>query len=191
MNTENFNIYDDVEVAPSAVLRRLRKSRYGLIQDLPEEELADPYELERQVVKAEFGPVLILERKSKSSGFRQCVHSDDEIGFDAFGTVDFERYKPEFDKTRYKADKLKEQLKDLVIMIEMINGRIKTVTKYKVLKYVKMGVIDVDDIADWDMWQLAMLYMRALRIKKQIVKIQEMSRKRRQERCEKWLEPLG
>jgi hypothetical protein len=191
MNTENFNIYDDVEVAPSAVLRRLRKNRYGLIQDLPEEELADPYELERQVVKSEFGPVLLLERKSKSSGFRHCVHSEDEIGFDAFGTVDFERYKPEFNKTRYHIDKLKEQLKDLVIMIEMINGRIKAVTKYKVLKYVKMGVIEVDDIADWDMWQFAMLYMRALRIKKQIVKSQELSRKRRQERCEKWLEPLG
>ena len=67
---------------------------------------------------------------------------------------------PEFDKVIYKADKLKEQLKDLVIMLQTINNRIPGRTKYKVLRYVRKGIIEPDNL-EGDLWQLAKLFLQA------------------------------
>ncbi|MFA6424670.1 MAG: hypothetical protein WCW64_00625 [Phycisphaerae bacterium] len=191
MNNKNFIVYGGVEVAPSAVLRRLHTSReYGSIPDLEDSELASPDELERQAIKAELAPVLCLPAKNRN---RHCSASDysDEIGFDAFGTVDFDRGQPEFNKARYKADKLREQIKDLLITIYIIKDRIPGKAKYKILKLVRMGVIEIDDIEDWDTWQLAKLYMRAIDLRKQIAELQEASRQRRQHQYQKWLDSLG
>lgn len=50
----------DVVVAESALLRRERRDRYGSVPGLDDSELADPNELERQVLRQEFAPVLAL-----------------------------------------------------------------------------------------------------------------------------------
>ena len=111
MSEENFVVYNGV------------KLELGTLEDL-DEELADLYELERQAIKTELEPVLALPAENKKSGYFRAWDCSEEIGFDAFGTVDFDRYRGEFYKAIYKAEKLKEQLKDLVIMIRIVSDRI-------------------------------------------------------------------
>ena len=188
MNTENFSVYDGVEVAPSAVLRRLRRSKgYGSVADLP--DTADPDELERQVFREEFEPLLCLP-KPKSGRYNPAWDTSADVDFNAFACVDFQRTQPEFDKAKYKADKLNEQLKDLKILISMLNDRVKDKAKGRILKYVRIGVIDVDDISNWDLWMLAKYYMRALWLQKQIRELREASRKKKEKQLQKLLDSL-
>lgn len=191
MNKDNFVVYDGVDVAPSAILRIERPDRYGKVRGLPDEELADPDEIERQVIRAELEPVLLLPVKSKKSGHCSAWNYSEDVGFDAFGTVDFERSWPEVDKARYKADKLQEQFKDLVIRMSILSEHISGYTKYKVLKLVSKGIIDIDDISNWDMWQLARFYLRALWLRKQIKELREASRRRKERKVQVWLDSLG
>ena len=179
LNEENFVEYGGI------------KFELGALKDLSGDELASPEELERQVIKAELEPLLLLPRSGK--GYRNFSAHDcsDEIGFDAFGTVDFDKYRPKFDSARYKADKLKAELKRLVIQIEMLNDRIHDKNKYKLLKCVKLGIIDKDDIENWDMWQIAVYYMRAIKLRKQIAELAEASRIRKERKYQRWLDSLG
>ena len=123
-------------VAESALLRRERKNRYGSVPGLDDSELADPNELERQVLRQEFCDVLTLPVTGGKCSMRPNIDQDGSIDWGAFGTVDFDRCSGGFDKVRYKADKAREQLKDLLIIFSIVNERIETRTKYLVLKYL-------------------------------------------------------
>ena len=154
-------------VPVSALLSEDRRSRYGSVPGLSDEELASPDELERAVVREEWGAVLALPVRRKASWIQPAVDEDGGVDFGAFGTVDFERGRPQFDKARYKADKLQEELRDVLIRLSVVKYRL-TKAHYKVLKYLRMGVIDLDDIADVDMSCIARLYVRARRLQKEI-----------------------
>lgn len=194
MDGQAFFIEDGVEVAAPVLLKVEHPDRYGKIEDLSDEELASPDELERQAVKAELEPVLLLPVKKKKNGYHRAWDCSEEIGFDAFGTADFDRYRPEFDKARYKAEKLKEQLRDFVMIIQIVHDRITGMAKNrlpKLLRLARNGIIDADDIEHWDSWQYVKMYMRALRIKKEILELEEKSRQRKKEKLQKWLDSLG
>lgn len=184
----NFVIYEGVVVPESVLLRKEKRNVFGSIEDLPDEELADPDELERCILRDEWGPVLFLP-KPKSKGFNPAWDWSVDVDFNAFASVDFERTQPVFDKVRYKTDKLEEERKDVLIMIGMLNERIKSKVKYKVLNYVMSGIIDADDIRDWDMWQCAKYCLRAVRLKKQIKELREKSRQRQE--AKKFWESMG
>ena len=175
-----FNEVDEVPV--SAVLTVQRKSRYGSVPGLDDSELADPVELEREIMQAEWGPVLALPVQGSGSGIRPVVDESGGLDWGAFGTVDFERHRGGFDKVRYKADKLREQLKDIVIRIGIVAGRMPGGAKYVVLKYLKMGIIELKHVTDGDMWALARLYMRGWRLRKEISRLDKVSEARRQRR---------
>ena len=117
----------------------------------------------------------------------------DEDGFavGAFATVDFDRYSLEFDKARYKADKVREQLRDILIMFNMVKARVPGKVKYTVLKDLRMGRIELDDISDMAMWHLGRLYLRAWRLQKEIVRLQEYSQRRRQRQAEAFFASMG
>jgi len=185
----SFVVYEGVVVPESALLKRQRS--YGSIEGLPDEELADPDELERMVFKQEWGPVLALPRQHSKCGIRPNVDDDGRVDWGAFATVDFDRYRGEFDKVRYKADKLKKRLKDMVIMLSIMSERIPGRNKYKVLKLVRMGIVDIGDIADNEMYFLAEMYLRALRLRREIQKLEEFSRRRREQKAKAWLDSLG
>ena len=174
----------DVVVAESAFLRRERKNRYGSVPGLDDNELADPDELERQVLRQEFGPVLVLPVAKSKSCIRPNIDQDGGIDWGAFGTVDFDRYSGGFDKVRYKADKVREQLKDLLILLGIVNERVKTRAKYLVLKYLRMGIIELEHIVDNDMRALARLYLRAKRMREEIAELWEASERRRRRKAE-------
>ena len=61
------------DVVPGPMLRVEHGNRYGSVAGLEDDELLGPVELERAVYQQEFGPVLTLPVKGKSSGIRPVV----------------------------------------------------------------------------------------------------------------------
>ncbi len=172
------------EVPASVLLRRDRGNRYGSVPGLDDSELADPAELERQVLVAEFGPVLALPVKAGKGCIRPEMDENGHIDWGAFGSVDFDRYTGGFDKARYKADKVKEQLKDVLILFSIVNDRIRTPAKYLVLKYLRMGIIEFHHVVNEDMAALARLYLRAQRMRQEIRGLRGASERRHEHRAE-------
>jgi len=187
--TEVFSMYeqtnlvlcDDVVVAESALLKRERKDRYGSVPGLDDSELANPDELERQVYRQELAPILALPIQGNRCSLRPAIDEDGSLCWGAFGTVDFERMYP-FNKAIYKADKLREQLKNVLIMFSIVNERLKTRAKYTVLKYLKMSIIELEHIVDNNMRALGRLYLRIRRMRKEIAELREAGWRRHQ-RC--------
>lgn len=177
-------VHEGVEVPESALLRREQGNRYGSVPGLADSELVDPDELEKQVLRQEFGPVLVLPVSASRSGIRPVVDESGGLDWGAFGTVDFERHRAGFDKARYKADRLKEELKNLLILFSIVNERVRTRAKYLVLKYLRMGIIELKDVVGDDMLALARLYLRIQRMRKQISELREASERRCQRRVE-------
>ena len=172
---------DDIPVSP--LLSEDRQNRYGSVPGLDDNELADPNELEKQVLRQEFAPVLTLPATGGECFMRPSIDQDGSVDWGAFGTVDFDRYSGGFDKVRYKADKVREQLKDLLIIFSIVNERIKTRAKYLVLKYLRMGIIELEHIANSDMLALARLYLRTRRMREEIAELWEVSERRRQRKA--------
>lgn len=183
-NIDEETVIEDLPRSP--VLGPVRKKRYGKVQGLDEDDLADPDELERQVYEQELGPVLLLPVKYQSRGIQPAVDEQGRVDWGAFASIDFERMQPQFDKARYKADKLREELKDLIIRISMLDEKIKSRAKYRVLKYVRMGWLDVDDIADWDTWFMARYWMRSLKLRRQIAELETASYERRKRQAQQF-----
>ena len=115
---------EDVVVPESGLLRRERPSRYGEVAGMDKKELADPEELERQVWRQEFKAVLDLPVEVRRSSIWPEIDESGCLDWGAFGTVDFERTQPTFDKARYKAEKVRERLKDVLIMLSIVKERV-------------------------------------------------------------------
>jgi len=178
--------YDGVVVPESPLLRTERSNPYGKVPGLDDEELLDPAELERLIIEQEFGPILALPVKTKRGRINPISDEDGHIEWGAFGTVDFDRYRPKFDKRLYKADRLNEELANQRLIMEMISARINTMAKYKVIKYVSTGILDLGDISDFDMYCLAERYLRARRFQREIAELREKSKKKRDEATEEF-----
>ena len=166
---------DGVPVSP--LLSRQKPNRYGSVPGLDDEELASPEELERQVFMEEWWPILRLPVRHRKCPIQPNIDEYFGVDWGAFATVDFERYSGGFDKARYKADQLREKLRDVLIMISIVSRRLPK-AKYQVLKYLRMGVIDLGDIENVDMYELARLYLRVRRLQREIRRLRKASRAR-------------
>jgi len=185
MNNEtNLMVECGIEVPESALLRRDRGNRYGSVPGLEDNELADPAELERQVLIAEFGPVLALPVRASRGGIRPEVDENGSVDWGAFGSVDFDRYTGGFDKARYKADKLQERRKDVLLLLGIVNARIATKAKYVVLRYLRLGIIEFRHIVNMDMAALVRLHLRAERMRQEIDGLREAGERRRRRQAE-------
>ena len=182
---KNTNIWIDegIVVPETVLLRRERKGKYGSVPGLDDSELVDPEELERQVFRQEFEPLLTLPTKPAKSWIKPSIDEDGRFDWGAFGTVDFERLYP-FGKAKYKADKLREQLKDVLIIFSIVNERIKTKAKYLVLKYLKMGIIELEHVVNDDTRALARLFLRVRKMQKEIAELRGADRQRAERRAE-------
>ncbi|MBL1216591.1 MAG: hypothetical protein D8M59_03765 [Planctomycetes bacterium] len=170
---------ESIDVPDSALVRREQRNQYGSVPGLDDEELADPVELERQVYLNFFGPILQLPVRHNNGWIRPQYNEDGSIEFGAFGTVDFQRLVPAFDKARYKAQMLREELRDIVIRQSIVSERVPSRAKFLVLKYLRMGLLDLDHISDHDMWLMARLYLRARRIRGELEQLEQRIRQRR------------
>ncbi len=167
----------DVDGYPvSALLSSECRNPYGSVPGLEEDELADPDELERQVYRDYFEPVLELPVRGRRAWVPWAVDGTGGLDWGAFGTVDFQRTMPEFDKARYKAEKLREKLKDVLIMLGIVKERLPGKAKDLVLKHLKMGVIGLDHITNGDMLDVAQLYLKARRLQREIEELRDASR---------------
>jgi hypothetical protein len=184
MNEATFETCEGIEVPAPVLLKRERPPRYGLVAGLEEEELADPDELERQMWKEEFEPVLGLSERYPRSGMRPGVDEDGRLDWGAFGTVDFDRCRPRFDGALHRARELREEMRDVLIRFSVIKDRLPGNAKYLVLKYLRMGLIGLDDIRSEDMLHLARLHLRANRLRESIRRLQEASLRCRQRTAE-------
>jgi hypothetical protein len=178
-----FAVEEGIVVPESVLLTRQHGNRYGSVPGLDDSELADPDELERQVVVQEFAPILALPVKASKCGIRPEVDEDGNLDWGAFGSVDFDRYSGGFDKARYKADIIREQRKDLLVRLGMVSDRIKAEAKQLVLKYLEMDIIGFEHIVNDDMRVLARLYLRARRLEQEIAELRQASERRRERRA--------
>ena len=177
----DFIIYEGVVVPESALRRAERGNKYGTVPGLDDEELADPEELERQVYLDEWGPVLVLPWRGRPSFQREF--NEDGVEWGAFASVDFKRTMPEFDKARYKADRLREELRGTLIQMDTAKERFPK-AKYLVLKYLQMGVIEREHIVSEDMREMARLWLRARRLREEIQELKEAGRRKRERLAE-------
>ena len=184
-------IENDIKVPGSALLQRERKNRYGSVCGLDEEELADPDELERQVMVELFAPVLALPVRRQHGGIQPNMDESGAVDWGAFGTVDFERIAPAFDKVRYKAEKAREKLRSVLIMLSIVKDRLPGKAKYLVLKYLRMGVIELDHIVNSDMLAVARYTLQAKKLRDGIQRLREVSRRREERGRNTWLDSLG
>ena len=169
----NQNLIHKGVVAPKIIAVDVEKKKeYGSVPGLDDDELADPEEIEQQVLKELYAPIWLLpyERRVYNPSFE----SEGTAGSNAFASVDFERGCERFNKARYKKDKLKEELKNVLIMMDIIKERLPR-TKYLVLKFLRMGIIELEHISDHDMYCLARRYLQARRLQKEIDRIEESS----------------
>ncbi len=183
-NETDLAMGEEVEMPESVLLRRDRGSPYGSVPGLDDSELADPDELERQVFVQEFGPVLRLPVRAGRGFLKPSVNEEGRLDWGAFGTVDFDRYAGGFDKARYKADKVREQLRGVLILFSVVSDRMGNSGKYLVLKYLRMGVIGLEHILNQDMAALARLYLRIQRLRQEMGELREASERRHRRRAE-------
>ena len=190
MNQE-YEVVDGVEVPVSPLLTVEKENRYGSVPGLDDEELADPDELERQVIKEEFGPLLLLPVAPRRGWIQAVVDESMGLTRGAFDSADYLDGQPDFDKLRYKAEKLREELKDLLIRIDIAKEHVPRRARYMVLKYLRLGVIDLEHIADFDMYHLATMVLRAERLRNEIAALKDKSERRAQAAYKTWLAALG
>ncbi len=157
---------------------------YGSVPDLPDEELADPRELERQAFIKDWGPILALPVRGSRMTIRPAIDEDGDLNWGAFGTVDFERYAPTFDRTKYKLGKLTEQWRDLKIRIDTVRHWVRAPEKHLVFKHALSGVLALEDILDEelreDVRELLRLYRRMRAVWDEIQRLREARRKRKE-----------
>ena len=191
MSMKHEHTEDSVTVPELTLLKVERGPVYGSVPGLDDEELADAAELERWAMVQLWGPILVLPAQGNRGGFHPDVEETGLISWGAFGTVDFERTMPEFDKARYKADKLRGELGDLVIRLGIVGERTFVRGRGLVLKYVRDGLLDVDEIVDPDMRAMALLYMRARRLRREVRELEEASQMRCRQNLQRWLNRFG
>ena len=177
MNEEKIIMYQGMEVPVSPVLVPIRESGYGHVEGLSDEELLTAGELERWVYLQEFGPILALPRPKRACLFRpNGFYDNGKPDWGAFGTMDFERYSGGFNKRLYKADKLKERLKDKSIVFAIISERMHGIEKYAVLKLLRVGIIELEHIQDEDMYDLAQVFLQICRLTSEIIELKKKNR---------------
>ncbi len=148
-----------------------RHSGYGRVPGLEDEELADAAELERQVVLDEWGPILALPVCKNGSWIRPDIDEKGNYDWGAFGTHDFERLYGGFDKARFKIDKLREELRNEAIMMEIHAPKIPGPVIDVLTKGLRNGTINLGDLEDIDQYFFAWRYLRARRIKAHIARL--------------------
>ncbi len=159
---------DDVPISP--LFSEERRNPYGSVPGLDDEELADPCELEHQIMLQDWGVVLALP-PTEDDFF---LHGQWENGVDvsAFNTHDFARKRGEFDRYRCALSHANRELREATWMFETLNDRVESPAKYLVLDYLDKGVINSSHCVG-DMHGLAVWNARIRSVHEKIRRIRE------------------
>jgi len=162
-------IEDGVLVVDPGLVAVERERSYGSVPGLDDEELADPAELERQVMLEEWAPVLAIPVETAA----WVIHP----GVDESGHIDWGA----FDKRRFKADRLAEQLKDALLLLGIVRERLSPDGRRQMLECLRAGRMDLDDFADGDMRAYAKWYLRVQGLRQTIGELRGFRRRPRQQ----------
>jgi len=150
---------DPTELPVSGVVRVQRRKGYGTIPDLDDEAPADIGELQRLVAYSMYGPVIDLPGRHGRLG---------HVVLDADGEVDWEAVGPAGGRRRRatpgvvgRAGQLRKELGRVVGLIGLLEERVPGTAKYLVLKYVRMGILDLEHVSQHELRQVAQLEARA------------------------------
>lgn len=180
------HIYHGMVVSMHAGLRIERNDGYGSVPGLPDEELADPDELEKRVLKEQFALLdcIPYEKGNGRRWIRPAVLEDGSLDWGAFGSIDFDRLRRHGrDRSWREVDELRDDLANAVIMFDIINdrigGRVARSAKHRVLRYVLNGQLPLDGILDDDLRALAKWRLRCQGLR---VRIRELTESRKRSR---------
>jgi hypothetical protein len=160
---------EESELPVSGAVRVQRRKGYGSVPDLDDEEPADIGELQRIVAWQMYAPLLALAGR-KGRGGRIRLDAGGEIDWDAIGPAGGRRRRPRPGVVRPvgQAEQLGAELAHVVGLIGLLHERVPGTAKYLVLKYVRMGILDVEHIESHDLRELAVLEARARRLQEQL-----------------------
>ncbi len=166
----------DIPVA--ATIKVERNTGYGSVPGLDDEELLNEQELERWVEWQTWGPVLALPCQRPKWSIRPTIDEQGRPDWGAFGTVDFERVSGGFDKARYKADKLRAELRMVLIRLECIRERLPARAAYLTLKHVREGVLSEEHLTSDAVRVFVRLQRRAQQLREEIGSLRAASSRR-------------
>lgn len=171
---------DGVPVSPLLSLER--KSKYGSVPDLDDEELADPDELERQVYIEMYGPVLQLPYDQKHGSIWLNGYKGGKFEWGTFGMVDFYQRKPEVDKPLTDVCELIEEHMTLTFLLHAERAKLPHRRRYKILRSLRRGKIELDQITNKDLRKVGELSLRVAELYRQIYYLGKAVRDQRRAR---------
>jgi hypothetical protein len=150
-------------------------SKLGLMGD----DDAAPEQLERLAFMMDWGPIMELPVRNHRGQIRPAIDEQGQLDWGAFGTVDFERLRGPFDVAGYKADKLQDELRHNVLMLQTVAERVPVEAQIRILEQGRTGVLDLDEVEDADEWLFARRYLRIKRLRNEIRELRKQSWQRR------------
>lgn len=176
--TRYMNVEDGIEVPEPGVLRVERLSRHGSIPYLRDSELADVRKLEQAVYREMWKPLMVLPKPVRNWRPYAKLDADGRLDWGAFGTVDFERMHGHGCPWTYREQQIRDDLMHATIMLEMVEERLPRHTQLPVLRLVRQGVLDIDDIENPHMHAIARWDTRVRRLRQELRTLQEARRSR-------------
>jgi hypothetical protein len=159
-------VSEDIADIPASARITVERARgFGSIPDLSADELADQEELERMVAWQMWKPLLTLRPAVGPSlsafvGGRCC-----EPNWAAVRPVVYRRRARRAPQGLHEADQLRDELSETLKRLSLAMASVKSPAKYLVLKYLRMGIIELEQIADTNMQAAAKLYLDARRLR--------------------------
>ena len=178
MHVEDIQDIADLPVSPQ--IRIERATGFGNVPGLDDDELLDEQELEQWVEWQEWAPILALPATKPRSTIRPTIDENGRADWGAFGTVDYERLHGPFDKARYKADRLEEELRGVLITTDIVRARLPQPAAYLALTYLRMGILKNEHVTNDDLHALLRLTRTAQKLREEIQELRTHSRHRRQ-----------
>ncbi len=178
ISEQTWEMDEDIEVPASALVRVERERGYGSVPGLDDEELADPDKLERQVCLQEWGPILALPVPRQWQGPRPTRDEFGNWDWGCFGTVDYLCDRPLFDKARYKVEKLREQLRNELIMLDLVRERVGPEARGRVRALALHTAVELEGIEDPNERAYAKWLRRIRRCSQEIRDVLEWRRRR-------------
>jgi len=172
MNSENQ--IDETELPVSGAIRVQRRRGYGSILDLDDEAPADVAELERLIAWQQYGPILALPDRY-GRGARLVLNAQGEIDWDRMrpaGGRRVRRASPDRQGAQQRAE-----LARVLGLIGLLNQRVPGTARYLVLKYVRMGVLELEHVTNHDLRQLVKLEAKARQLRDELAAVARPARR--------------
>lgn len=140
------NEIDIGELPVSGAVRVVRRRGYGTIRDLEDEAPAEVGELQRLVAWDLYGPLLALPGRGGHAG-DAVLTPDGEVDWARTSPV-IARRCPQRVVEAPPSLGLRERLAHAIELAALIRARIPGTAKYLVLKYVRMGILPIEEITN-------------------------------------------